>query len=367
MLKFFSMKLDLGIFLSFAICACASSSDTDYIRIDLEESISLSGTVDNTVSGLYEFVDYIPIETNDECLLSHVSIKHADASSICASDGRSAVWIDGKNGEVLKRLNRLGRGPGEYQFLYDIVDEDEAVYIPDISANKILKFDRNLNFISHIPVSAVSSVSRIGTSNWIAAEHSYSTSRGRYKVYDSDWNVIRESKIRKDTLAKAMIFTDGFLKHGNEVIFIPALSDTLYKVTEQEEVPYLVLDMGKYRMPEKYYASLDVMDRYSPSYITFPQFKIAGDYLFLIYYYDMTAYYDIWDISDESLVYRGIAKTEEDNFGYPCVVDDTIVYFEPSYISGNEIYAVLSYDETVKLIPDYPMDNNPVILKLRLK
>lgn len=367
MSKFFNMKFYISLLMVSVISACCSSSSVDYILINLEDGISLGKTSNNAAVELYDYVDSIPIETNNECLLSHTFVKHADDSSICISDNRSALWIDSKNGKVMKKLQRIGRGPGEYQLLYNIVDEGEYVYVPDISKNQILKYDKDLNFVSHTPVSAVSSIARIGGDNWIAAEHSYSSSVGRYKVYDSDWNVIRESKIRKDTLAKAMVFADGFLKHGNEVIFIPALSDTLYKVTEQEEVPYLVLDMGKYRMPEKYYASLDVMDRYSPSYITFPQFKMAGDYIFLTYYYNMTAYYDIWNLSDETLVYRGIAETEDDNFGFPCIVNDTIVYFEPSYISGNEIYAVLSYDETVKLIPDYPMDNNPLILKLRLR
>ena len=119
-------------------------------------------------------------------------------------------------------------------------------------------------------------------------------------IYDKSWNLIRRNICRDNTTNFAMINFDNLAKHNGAYYFKQTFGDTIYNVTQKADILYIVLDKGKYKMPVEIAASLDKLNKKGARYIQRDSYRLASNYMFLTYYYD------IWDFEKEQLIYRGI-------------------------------------------------------------
>jgi len=149
------MKLLLIVFFAFTIIysfgqeipICKKQKTNNVLTIDLYEAYQ---NRDNyPLSTVAESLEYIPIETNGNCLLGE-SIKRIFITNneIFIFDYH-AVYHFTSNGKYVNKIGRIGRGPGECQKPRDMILSTIKQQITLLDYDKIVTYDYEGNFINN--------------------------------------------------------------------------------------------------------------------------------------------------------------------------------------------------------------------------
>lgn len=113
---------------AFMLASCSAGTSSDVLEIDLldidMDTVAYSVFVDS--------IEYIPLETTDECLVGEVTDLALAGNHLFVFDAKQQeVWSFDRSGKYVGRIGRQGEGPGEYvaidQFEYDRRDSLLAV------------------------------------------------------------------------------------------------------------------------------------------------------------------------------------------------------------------------------------------------
>lgn len=150
-----SMK---NIFLAASVlmlCSCAGeSSQSGITTIDVASGIKDAKAL--TTSSLFDKVEYIPLETTDESIISKIAdIRVMDDYILMSSSGLPMKLFDRKTGKFIREIGKLGNGPEEYTggrgtpaIMY-IDAGDQTIYVT--SQNKQLQhYDLMGNYLGKI-------------------------------------------------------------------------------------------------------------------------------------------------------------------------------------------------------------------------
>ena len=114
------------------------NSETEFV-VDLDNI-----TIDTIHYSLFvDSITYIPLETNDSCLIGSVTDMIVSDNEILILDNQQqTVWIFDKLGKFKNSIQRRGNGPGEYmrltQFEYD--KSNERLLLLDMWSKTILHY-----------------------------------------------------------------------------------------------------------------------------------------------------------------------------------------------------------------------------------
>lgn len=94
-------------------------------------------------------VEYVPLETSGNFICQDLVLDITESMILLRNypdDGD--LYIFGRNGKALKKINRKGQGAEEYNtYRRAVLDEDRAeLFVNDISANRIVVYDLDGNF-----------------------------------------------------------------------------------------------------------------------------------------------------------------------------------------------------------------------------
>lgn len=128
------------------LVGCKQSDRNHLITVDVTRSYPEKELI------LQNFMDveYIPLETNDEFVTQGVVMAIGSQYIIAknwAKEGDIFVF-DRKTGKGLRKINRKGKGPEEYNHLTDIIldEENNELFVNCIISKKILVYDLFGNF-----------------------------------------------------------------------------------------------------------------------------------------------------------------------------------------------------------------------------
>lgn len=96
------------------------------------------------------------------------------------------------NGKLLKKVGRRGQGPGEFSAPRYVSSYGNSIYVTDQYMPKIQVFDKNLNYITSIPISVPVSDFSVLSENEIAATTSSATEPGTIYIFDSKGKIRNE-------------------------------------------------------------------------------------------------------------------------------------------------------------------------------
>ena len=126
-------------------------------RIDVYSAIQNKTDVLN-VSQIAEDIEFLPLETTDECLLGD-GIRNlvVTQSDILIFDGEEVCYRFGRNGKFKNRIGRKGNGPEEYvKSFYIVVDTlNQWVYMGDYGQKKFVKYDYEGNYLTDLKTEGV--------------------------------------------------------------------------------------------------------------------------------------------------------------------------------------------------------------------
>ncbi len=128
------------IFIGISFVACTkpiSQAEQDVIVLDLsaniQKEIRLSSFVDS--------ITYIPMETCDESLIGQVKdILITDSFVFVLPDDRTSILIFSEEGKFVRKINKVGSGPGEYNVI-DQFSYNERRQSIAVASYKIIEYD----------------------------------------------------------------------------------------------------------------------------------------------------------------------------------------------------------------------------------
>lgn len=148
------------IVLTIIILYSCSESKSDFLKsannvyyFDLESAIN--NPKNGSFSELTSDVEYIPLETRPDCMLDPIAKLALTDSFIFISDVKKLLQFK-KNGQFIKQIGSIGRGPGEYKSVSDFfIDENgKRIYILDGREIQIFTYEGTIQRSLNINFSA---------------------------------------------------------------------------------------------------------------------------------------------------------------------------------------------------------------------
>lgn len=370
--------------LAMASCGESDKSASQYIVIDMAEALGKKVPGDMTFNDIAEVVNVIPVATNDSVLMGYISVyadndKYLIAHSSVLGRDNILFFINKNDGTVPLKIDRQGKGPEEYMGIdgVEIDDENKTVYVYDMSKQVINQYSYDGKCKSYINAGNLGSFRMLKDGNFAFTYNPRERTDKSIGIYDKDLNLIRESDIMRDNTERRMTYLSHVSKYNGELYYRRPLCDTIFHITTEYDEPFIVMNKGKYKMPDEFTIDIEVTDKESPKYIAQDYGMLAGKYFFGFYYYDDKRYYEIWDVETAKPIYRSVFEflgmdgdkpILSGNYGIPVEIGGQEVIVWPSYVSGNDVYCKLeNYDDAVKIVPGLKDDDNPVIVHLRIK
>ena len=264
----------------FSLCllsGCQQSDSDKQAGIPSIDVINNLGNYQNIpLSEFVSEVEYIPLETNDDCLMggiscllvtpTHIFIESFIASDyIISAESKTRCYAFSRNGRFIGEIGRVGQGPGEYQRIVDLtIDEKKQLlyietpitlleYTYDGVFRRSIRKPKSMN---EQPISEVAFLNDnlfIGhCANHIGNEpYNFFLFNDSGRVIKTFNNYIKFERISGSGWSIGEKSIRPF--RVSESIYVKVYAnDTLYFLNEQNELtPRFVFDLGKYSVQEK--------------------------------------------------------------------------------------------------------------------
>ena len=321
-------------------------------------------------------VEFIPLETTDECLIGDACIVSSiTQKDIFVFDYEKCYRFD-RNGKFLNAIGAKGNGPGEYtRPMRAIVDTlNQWVYFPDHWTGRLLKYDYSGNFLEESQPKGLSS------DIWLhkPMEFLFGDSFYQYAKKGERFSISFYSLKEKKLLSKMRCNPNVYNYKGNTYVK-DFWCDTIYQITNPYKlVSHAIINRGRlgYRTQDDKSLISGVED--SEERITIAVHNIAEtDRFIFISSNQGRIVYD--KKSDKTIAANYDVPLMDDLYGSP-----GLVYFV-STTNGNEVYQAIHayefiengdgehsitdtrYDAYRKMVDSLDEDDNPVIMIVKIK
>ena len=243
----------LAIGLLFFYTSCNSQVDNiDYSN--MKEIIINADKQDNIAQNIIDF-EYIKLQTNSKCLISNLDKVICKGNKIYILDSRAqSLFIFNMKGDFLFKIDKSGRGVGEYNYLMDFdVDEAGNIYCLDLSKNTVLKYDNIGRFIEMKKKNYfINNIAIVDTAILLTYQTTVINSNAKHKfVFYRDGKFINSYLPIDAGNSVRMLKPFHLINSKNGLLFNEDLSDTIYAVTPDSLYAKYFLNFGKYSISPK--------------------------------------------------------------------------------------------------------------------
>ncbi|HEX2919795.1 MAG TPA: 6-bladed beta-propeller [Bacteroidales bacterium] len=219
--------------------------------VDIEKSVSDKREI--SLSSLGKKLEYIPLETKPECMLSRATSIEMTESYIFVSDGSKLIEFD-KSGKYIRQIGKQGRGPEEYLNYCDFCVDDSSrlVYVLDEMALKVYDFDGK--FIESNALPFLSLYFTLKNNNkllYYTANAPASETDTLYSWYVSDLhggNIDKYINYHKRIKGRIYLGASPLFHLNKEPRFMEFGSDTLLYFNDDKLSPYAIFKFGALKM-----------------------------------------------------------------------------------------------------------------------
>jgi hypothetical protein len=100
------------------------------------------------LSGLAADVRFIKLEYNPDCILSYIKDVIIFSEFVLVCDVKNNLYLFTQDGKFLRRIGKIGRGPGEYTNILgvDVDTKAKLIYVLNNTSQKLIAYDYQGNF-----------------------------------------------------------------------------------------------------------------------------------------------------------------------------------------------------------------------------
>ena len=310
-----------------AFSACSSSpkqenkevntpSEKSFYELDLSKDFSGSDNQTLLLSDIVEDVEYVKLETTDDCLLAgtaRVFITNDDIYTLNNYSDYKLLRFDRKTGKFISQIGSIGQGPKEMINPCFVFAKDSLVYVTSTSTDKVYVYTNENQFIRSVPFCKDRSSFEDGVGQTISViDHQYIVrhpgqlqSQLNYNQYMAaeviDMNSNRLFAMRDTSdVYGIMLKLDWdpirWYYKGN-INFYNEPDRTVYAVTKDSIIPRYYFNLGDNKWP--------VIDgkltKEFFKYIKFKSFRETEDYLYLYWNQSQKGYFARFNKKTETL------------------------------------------------------------------
>lgn len=194
-----------------------------------------------------QFVDsleYIPLETTDECLIGKIKDVYIGRERVFVLDGKTqTVWMFDRKGYYLNKLSRRGKGPGEYTNMqqFEVDEKNRQLILLDIWTNKLLFYDWEGRFLKDIRLEMTAmDFKPLPSGGFVVSQEGYDKETAGVYLADNTGKVIRQL-VKRNSHSSVYYELDWELcSVAGEVAFMaPIFENDVYHFDGQElSCPY---------------------------------------------------------------------------------------------------------------------------------
>ena len=290
------------------------SQEKSFYTIDLSKDFSGSDNETLLLSDIVEDVEYVKLETTDDCLLAgtaRVFITNDDIYTLNNYSDYKLLRFDRKTGKFISQIGSIGQGPKEMINPCFVFAKDSLVYVTSTSTDKVYVYTNENQFIRSVPFCKDRSSFEDGVGQTISViDHQYIVrhpgqlqSQFNYNQYMAaeviDMNSNRLFAMRDTSDVYGIMLTLDWdpvrWYYKGNINFYNEPDRTVYAVTKDSIIPRYHFNLGDNKWP--------VMDgkltKEFIKHIKFKSFRETEDYLYLY-----------WNQSEKGYFARFNKKTE---------------------------------------------------------
>lgn len=319
-----------------SVVSC-SRGTTDIITLDLTESLNqdvpLSSSLEKAISSAH-CLDLGGV------VLASPRIFHIGDGLCGIRDKGDIYFYDLNSGEQLSSFNRKGRGPQEYNSVFGVSFRDGQVCVSDYpSYKKALFYTMEGDFLGvrELPEEAIFRF--FGEKEFVL---SYSSNT------DKRLTVLRNNEPILETSCSADVRNTPIVSYGDVLpgdIYTIQLTDTLYKVSNENVVPYLFFDKGQYAVPLEERGNINVVE----GCISGEGIVIGGRFGFVDMFYQLPQR-EVWDLENEKLLYKVTFSEQNQDPGIPLEWNGDSFEFWPVYGTKDALYGFRQLVDKTELV-----------------
>jgi len=336
------------------------------IEIDLEQLNRMP------LSQFVSDVTVIPLETNNQTIIGQISKIQIFNNQLYILDELSnSIMIFDKNGKFIKKLNKIGQGPGEYIRLKDFEVNENGLYILDISGRKINHYDTNLNFITKTNLESISSYFTINDNfYWLYNEPNLSSNYYQLTKIDQHGKVSVkdfQKKASADSHEYNWSSSHVFQKNNTEFYFSPPYSNSIYIEKGDDWLNAFTFSFGKKTFPKnKNINDYNIADDDFP-FIIRENFYCSEKYLIIDFLFKNKCQFAFFD-KESKKVHSGVINndliSEYDRFFPRFLTGNCFIEIVDAEYILTDFQGLIPFNKNLEKLQE---DDNPILVLYSLK
>ena len=297
--------------------------EKSFYTIDLSKDFSGSNNQTLLLSDIVEDVEYVKLETTDDCLVAgsvRGFITNDDIYTLNKYSDEKLLRFDRKTGKFISQIGSIGQGPKEMIDPGFVFAKDSLVYVSSSISNKVYVYTNDNQFVRSVPFCKDRSSSEDGAGQTISViDHQYivrhpgqlqaSFNCNQYIAADViDMNSNRLFAMRDTSDVYGIMLTLDWdpirWYYKGNINFYNEPDRTVYAVTKDSIIPRYHFNLGDNKWP--------VIDgkltKEFIKHIKFKSFRETEDYLYLYWNQSEKGYFARFNKKTETLDVQEQAK-----------------------------------------------------------
>lgn len=290
--------------------------EKSFYTIDLSKDFSGSDNQTLLLSDIVEDVEYVKLETTDDCLLAgtaRVFITNDDIYTLNNYSDYKLLRFDRKTGKFISQIGSIGQGPKEMINPCFVFAKDSLVYVTSTSTDKVYVYTNENQFIRSVPFCKDRSSFEDGVGQTISViDHQYIVrhpgqlqSQFNYNQYMAaeviDMNSNRLFAMRDTSDVYGIMLTLDWdpvrWYYKGNINFYNEPDRTVYAVTKDSIIPRYHFNLGDNKWP----VINGKLTKEFFKYIKFKSFRETEDYLYLYWNQSQKGYFARFNKKTETL------------------------------------------------------------------
>ena len=306
------------LFFYIAFSSLALTINAQVIKIDVNPSSQPKGTL--MLSELVEHIEYIPLETNDHCIVGTISsFDISDNFIVVYVVQTDEIFLLTRTGRFITLIGRRGQGPGEYISPGSVyIDEiKKCVYVKD--GRRLLVYDFSGKHITTVSndISNNSSICAYLNNQFILGTVSTRPKEDYYVygIWDTAMKLVKQGvkgvpidlKLPAGSSIGVIVVSPAiscYIYQGLAHLRESVLNDTIYQLNRSNEfIPKYIIHCGRYGMTPEAKGDIVHYQEVLPKYIGGMTFFETSDFLLSRYYYKELMNFCYFDKKGKKLLY----------------------------------------------------------------
>lgn len=234
--------------------------DDQRLEFNIENLISEKGNVIN-YTDLFTAFKIIPLESSDKSIFSKIDELKILKDTIFVFDySTKSIYLFSTKGDYINKIKRIGKGPGEYIYIFDI-DIDivgGSIFIYVLSARKILIYNSKGDFLSSISLPYYfTNLCSYSNGFYLFRNYPDRISEDQYLIYFIDnkgkvlFKTLEYNEIIHGPGTVNFFMGGNFYKTDKDVKVHSMFSNCIFSLNQNKINPFIILTSKKHFLSQK--------------------------------------------------------------------------------------------------------------------